>query len=440
MKKSYAFLLAVWILAGGPWLSVADAAGAEEPFGAEDPFSVLEGAQGMQVDSPAPQKTGRKPEVRAEVFFKGYEADISNASRINPGNRIQDLKEFTGSVETRMTVADYLNRQETVRWLFKGFAAGSNYHLADGTPRNKEARVDELFVDWKGDDLFVSIGKRRINWGHARGFNPVNAVAPPRDPINPNYQTEGRPMIWGSLRGAQGTVDVILTRNYDGNWNSDQNRWGLKWGGARGDTDYALYYFDGAPYPDGRAYERMAGASFTAVAAPGITLYMEAAGVERNYRNYYAPNGGIQRKSGGFFQGVIGSSLDMGGKSGLFVEYFFNGQGYSGDERINYLQTADARLGNGSDKTLMEDFTALAMNRSYILASLNKEFREKYTFALSVLMAGDSSSSTRAEVAYALSDYYEARMVYLYNAGGRDTEFGNSPYKGLFEIGIKASF
>lgn len=247
-------------------------------------------------------------------------------------------------------------------------------------------------------------------------------------------------MMWGSLRGAPGTVDVILTRDYDANWNSSQNRWGLKWGGARGGTDYALYYFDGASYPDGRAYERMVGASFAAAVAPGITLYMEAAGFGRNYRNYYAANGEVQRKSGGYSQEVIGFSLDMGGKSGLFAELFFNGQGYSADERINYFKAADARLGGGFDKTLIEDFAAFAMNRNCILAGLNKEFREKYTFALSVLAAGDGSSSARAEIAYALSDYYEARAVYLYNAGGGDSEFGNNPYRGLFEIGIKASF
>lgn len=446
MKIVYLFLLSVWIFTSLSVLPAAYAAGlaqsgSADPFGDEDPFAVIEGKQGAsQSDNAVLQKTARKPDARAEFFLKGFASGINNSSRINNGNRIQELREFSGTVETRMTMSDYLNQQESLRWLFKGFAAGANYHRPDGSLRTKEARIDELFLDLKGENRFVSIGKRRINWGHTQGFNPVNVVAPQRDPLDPEYQTEGQPMIWCSLRGDLGTIDIILTRNYDENWNSDQNRWGLKWGGSRGDTDYALYYFDGAAYADGRNFERMFGASFTTVAIPGMTVYMEAAGFESDYRNFYTANGVTQRKSGGYSKGVIGSSYNLGGKSSLFVEYLFNGQGYSEEERDSYLKEADKRLVNGFDKMLLEDFLPFAMNRNYLLANIKKEFREKYTAAFSILLAEDRSSSTRAEISYSISDYYEARTVYLYNFGGRDSEFGNNPYKELFEVGIKASF
>ncbi len=446
MKNGYIFLLVIWIFASQSVLPAAQAAepapaGQEAPFGEGDPFSLIEDKQGSPMsDGEAARKTAHKPEARAEVFLKGFDADINSSSRINPDNRIQKLREYTGTVETRMIMTDHLDREETLRWLFRGFAVGDNYHQPDGTLHNETARVDELFLDWKGENRFVSVGKRRINWGYAQGFNAVNVVVPPRDPLDPEYQTEGQPMIWGSLSRAHGVVDAIFTRNYDKNWNSDQNRWGLKWGGSRGDSDYALYYFDGAAYADGRDFERMFGASYITVAVPGMTLYVDAARFERNYRNFYTTNGATQSKSGGYSKGVIGSSYNLGGKSSVFVEYLFNGQGYSEEERANYLNAADARLTNGADETLLADFTPLGMNRSYLLASAKKEFREKYTAVVSILLAEDRSSSTRAEIAYSISDYYEAHAVYLHNSGGRDSEFGNGPYSGLFEIGLKASF
>jgi hypothetical protein len=294
-------------------------------------------------------------------------------------------------------------------------------------------------MDWKGQGTFASIGKRRINWGHAQGFNPVNVVAPPRDPLNPGYETEGQPMAWFSLTGRMAT-DVVLTRNYDKNWASDQNRWGLKWGMSGDESDYAIYYFDGARYQDGRDYERMLGASFSANLRPGLTLYMEAADFLRNYRNYYDSDGAVQRKDGSYLQVVVGSLIDLGGKSNVFVEYYRNGQGYTKDERRNYLLAADVGLATGTNNALADDFVALSMNRNYLLVGYKKEYREKYAFNLSVLVAEDRSSSTRLEGVYALSDYYEFRTSYLHNAGGRDSEFGNSPYAGLFEIGVNVSF
>jgi hypothetical protein len=372
------------------------------------------------------------------VYFKEFRNGINDASRINPGNRIVELKDNTGALETRMTLSDHFDEQQTGRWLFLGYTSTSSEREPDGALKS-QTRIDELFTDWKYRNWFASVGKRRINWGHAQGFNPVNVVAPPRDPLNPGYETEGRPMAWFSRAGSIST-DIILTRNYDKNWASDQNRWGMRLGVSASESDYAIYYFDGAPYVDGRPYDRMLGASFSVNAMPGLTLYMELADFLRNYRNYYDAAGTVQLQDGSYFQGVAGSSVDLGGKSSLFVEYFYNGQGYTDSLRNNYLLAADTRLAMGGDWALTGDFIALSMNQGYLLVGYKKEYRENYNLNLSVLVAGDRSSSTRVEASYAISDYYELRASYLHNAGDRDSEFGNSPYAGLLEIGFNASF
>ena len=440
MRRHHVFAVAFGVassLAGLPTAAAAETGGSGDPFGTGDPFAVIGGGQTPAEDKPV--REARRLEARSELFLKGYAADVNNSSRVNPGNRYQLLDTRSALAEMRLTASDTFDERKSLRWLFKGYASQSSERAADGTLRS-EVRVDELFTDWKGESLFASLGKRRVNWGHAQGFNPVNVVAPPRDPLNPSYQTEGRPMLWLSGGGAPGTADVILTRNYDRNWSSDTNRWGLKWGYSGGKGDYALYYFDGEPYPDGREYERMLGASFSVEATAGMTVYLEAARFAENNRNYYAPDLASFRKHGGYTQAVIGSLFDLGNKSSLFIEYFHNGQGDTRDERRNYLQAADQRLAGSYDAAFAADFVAFGMNRNYLLAGYRKEYREKWNFSLSVLGAEDRSTSTRTELTYALSDYYELRSSYVYNTGNRDSEFGNNPYHGLFEVGIKASF
>lgn len=428
--------------------SLAAAPVAADPFGGEDPFAVIDNKQSDAKPESALSGNGeRKAQQRVEVFLKGFYSDINNASRINPGNKFQQLQPSTGMAETRVTYSDYLNQQETLRWLFKGYGAASSYQGAKmglqgggDVPLRSTARVDEIFADWKGDSMFASIGKRRVNWGHAQGFNPVNVVAPPRDPLNPEYQTEGQPLLWVSRSGALGNIDLILTRNYDENWNADQNRWGLRWGGSSQKIDYALYYFDGNSYRDGRAFERMVGASFSADALPGMTLYGEFANFLKNRRNYYSTSFAVQEKGGRYSQAVIGSSLDLGSKSSVFVEFLYNGQGYAQGERSSYLQAAGLRFLTGYDPALAGDFVPVSMNRNYLLANYRKELRERYNLNISTLRARDGSSSTRTAVYYELSDYYEFRASYLYYAGNRNSEFGNNPYRGLFEVGLKASY
>ncbi|MBI4665200.1 MAG: hypothetical protein HY751_02185 [Nitrospinae bacterium] len=448
MKASYLLFAAALIASQTSRPSLAHAAETlsasgvqEDAFGNDDPFAVI-GAENKLPHQDAVESgiAGNKPQARAEVFFKAYNADINMNSRVNPGNRIQKLKEITGAAETRVTISDSMAAENTLRWLFKGFAAGPDYHEADGTQRGKESRIDELFVDWRSERLFVSAGKRRVNWGHAQGFNPVNVVAPQRDPLNPGYQSEGQPLVWGSFSGAIGVIDIILTRNYDENWNSDKYRWGLKLGYSGSDIDFAVYYFDGEEYSAGKPFERMLGASFAAEAAPGVTLYAEGARVARNYRPYYSAAGSALNTGEGYFQGVIGSSISLGGKSSMFIEYLYNGQGYSNDERGNYLRAVDAMLANSAAQAISGDFTLAGLNRRYLLASVKKEYREKYNFGISVIVAEDKSNSTRAEVSYAISDYYEAQVSYLDYSGGMDSEFGANPYRGLLEISLKASF
>ena len=413
-------------------LPVTSGPDAPDPFGSGDPFSVF----GTQNES-TPDEPHRTARIKTEgsVFLKSAYNDLNQDSRINPGNRVIQLDKQRQIYEARLTVNQHLDEAQQWRWLFKGFASNASYIDQYGMT-NQGGRVDELFVDRKGEGWFANLGKRRINWGHAQGFNPVNVVVPPRDPTNPSRETEGQPMLWVNKASGAESVDVIATRDYA----SDQNRMGIKLSHAATKSDYALYYFDGARYLDGRAFERMLGGSFSADVYPGITVYMEAARFADNYRSYYDATSASFLKNGAYSQTVAGSTFNLGGKRNVIVEYFNNGQGYSAAERLNYFQSADLQLASGQASTISRDYKVTGMNRDYLLVRYQDEWRERYTGELSVLAAADSSYSLRAQGNYAISDYCELRLVLLSNQGKRDSEFGNNPVSNALELWLGANF
>lgn len=408
----------------------------QDPFGNGDPFAVL-GSK----DQATPDGTRRATSLKAEgsLFLKSVSSDINQDSRINPGNRAMQLDKQRQIYEARFTVSQHLDEAQQWRWLVKGFASNASYIDQYGMS-NRGGRVDELFVDKKGDGWFANLGKRRINWGHAQGFNPVNVVVPPRDPTNPGRETEGQPMLWLNKTGSAGTLDVIATRNYDRNYASDQNRMGVKLGHSEAKSDYALYYFDGARYRDVHAYERMLGASFSADVYPGITAYMEAVRFGSNYRNYYDAAGANYLRISAYNQTVAGSTISLGGKRNVIVEYFNNGSGYSAAERLNYFQAADLQLAGGQPSAIPRDYKVTGMNRDYLLLRYQDEWRERYTGELSVLAAADRSYVLRAQGIYTITDYYELQLVLLRNQGKRDSEFGNNPVSNALELWLGANF
>jgi hypothetical protein len=336
-------------------------------------------------------------------------------------------------METRVTLSDRFGGSDRFRWLLKGFNSISTVRGTDGRLL-QESRLDEGFLDWRGENWFANLGKRRITWGHALAFNPVNVVVPPRDPLDPSRETEGQPMLWMSRTVGPQSFDAILTRNYTRDYVSDGARWGLRWQRSGSGFDFAVYYFDGQAHPDGRSFERMTGASFSADAYPGLTVYLESARFQSNPRDYYRADGSTRKRQDPYWQTVAGAGYNLGGRGRLGLEIYRNGQGYGKEEFKNYLESLQ-RSG-----TAAKDVSLTAMNRDYALLSYRDEIRERTTLDLSLLAARDRSWLFRAQVAYALSDYYEASLVILRAQGGSRSEIGLLPVTNSMEFRFTAHF
>ena len=396
-------------------------------------------------------------DTAVNLSFTGAGRIINDDSRLNPENAIQDIDDGEVSFEAAVTVSDYLNEQQTLRWLFKSYSFYSS-KADENEKRENITRIDELFVDWNAKSLFLNVGKRRINWGHAMAFNPVNVVVPPRDPLNPNQETEGQPIAWLSLSRDFAALDLIATRDFDKDWNSDLNRWGASLGLFVGEFDFSFYYFDGEPYPllgggrggsqDDRDYERMYGASFSTNLTSGITLYSEVAGFEHNYRNYYGSEGTGALNDELYVQGVVGSYIILSGESflsffngsaGVTLEAYYNSGGYSESERQNYYNTLDQAL-RDENPSVLGDYRFSDMNQFYALFRYSNSFKDRYTAELSGLFAQDLSCSLQAQLTYNLSDYYSLIGKVTHNQGGDESEFGNAPVSNLFELTLDINF
>jgi hypothetical protein len=379
----------------------------------------------------------RTPAWTFSAFMHADSATLNEKSRLNPGNAVFQARDKGTYLETRFNASDTFGGDRQGKWQLKTYTTSSS---TSPSVAGIHSHVDELYVDWKAPNWFATLGKRRVNWGHALAFNPVNVIAPARNPLDPSFATEGQPLGWVSFSGRT-VLDLLVTQAAASNaYSGDRPRWGARWSLTGEEKDFALYAFDGGAYPDGRGFPRMLGASFSMNVMPGLTLYGELANFSKNYRRYYSPAGTVFGKAGSVTQAAAGSQLDLGGKSSAFAEVFLNGAGYSTQERASYLQALDLALASGSVGTTISDFVPLSLNRHYLLLGYKKEYREKYSGSINVLLARDGSFSNRFEAAYTVSDYVEVKASLSQDGGGRGTEFGNSPYRKLLQFQLIASF
>jgi hypothetical protein len=375
--------------------------------------------------------------LQAAFFLKNESSSLRRDAMANPDAAYLPLKDNVTFLETRFTLSDQIDALPGTRWLLKTYTTTTK---ESPSTLGQDSRVDELFFDKRSSRWFASIGKRRVNWGHAQGFNPVNVVAPARNPLDPSFETEGQRMLWASYSGAS-TLDVLYTRgNERAVYGGDRYRWGLRWDWPGVEGDLALYAYDGGDRPDGRPFERMLGASFSRTLMPGWSWYGELANFSHNYRRYYRDDGSSYDKSGSYTQAVTGVLLDLGGRSSFFVEGLVNSQAYSPEERDRYIRALASGTAVQGAAPVSTDFVPLSMNRAYLLAGFRTEYREKFVFSLNWLTARDGSYSARAEAGYTLSDYYEVKASYVRNVGGTTSEFANYPYRDFLQLQLSASF
>ncbi len=384
------------------------------------------------------------PDTKGKLDLSIVNRNINQEARYNPDNEILELQELQQTIESSISLSDTLNESESLGWLIKlyGYRLYESDNQDDDEPN--EFRLDELFVDWSAGDWFLSLGKRRTSWGPALAFNPVNVVVPPRDPLSPDQQTEGHPVVLINYATDLATLEMIATRDYDREGYGQYARWGARFALILDEMDVGLYYFDGEPFEDDSEYSRLLGFSYSGNFLNDSTLYLEAASFSQNERNYYDESGEIFNRDETVYKVVLGSNTTIDGNTSILIEYYYNSAGYDEEERKNYFEKVDAILDPYPDITqfgVFDDFRFSEMNRNYLLISFRKsDIMEKLEIVLQLLAAEDGSSITEFEGDYNLSDYNKIFTNLKLYSGNEDSEFGNFQTTTELCIGLNASF
>lgn len=389
-----------------------------------------------------------KPAVEGKFEVNHLSQSINTDSRLNPENKVWALETSKRILEISSQISDYLDEDEHFRWLFKGLAYSEYGSSAEEDAEEDLLRIDELLVDWAAGNWFASIGKRRITWGTTSAFNPVNVVVPPKNPLEPDPQTEGHPIILLNYGGEVFNVDVVLSQDFDRNWDGDYKRWGARVSMIFDDIDIGLYYYDGESTDDDEDYSRMIGASYSSNLLTDATLFFELASFSENYRIYFGENRNPELRDESVIRGAVGSVITMDDNASVVVELYHNGSSYTKQERENFYKTVDTYVAGGRkeadlsnyQKWVLFQYQTWQMNRHYFLASYNKSFWEKYKIGFSLIAAEDASTITTTTGTYSISDYYVFEAVLKNFDGDEDSEFGNYYVSSTLTLSLSSSF
>ncbi len=386
----------------------------------------------------------KKPSFSGNFELTQTFVSVNESSRLNPDNSILDLPDSSGELEVNLELSDYFDKSENYKWLIKTFG----YRLFEKDNNlNSQAeifRIDEFYCDWSGEYFFLSVGKRRNSWGPALAFNPVNAVVPERDPLSPDQQTEGHPMFLVNYSDDLFTCDLILTKDYDSDFNGNYLRWGGKIGMVFSEYDCALYYYDGEEDENNLSFNTMYGLSFSGNFFSDSVFYIESALFSENRKNYYNDSLTVENRDEKVIKTAIGTNITLSGTSSLIIEYYHNTQGYSNRERENYFKTVDTIVSPVPDVSkfsVFDDFEFSAMNQNYILLSYRKtEILDKIEINVQSLIAEDSSFLSEFSTGINLSDFYKLNLDLKYLSGDKNSCFGNNNKNIELSVNISGNF
>lgn len=415
---------------------------------------------GHHLDALNPEAEETTPEFQGEFKFGGTVQSLNNSSIINPDNETLGLNGSETVLDVHAQISDYLTGGQNLRWVVKSYGFSSYPAIDNSGWKEDFLRIDEAFFDGGWRNWFVSIGKRRVNWGTTSAWNPLNVIVPAKNPMLFDPPTEGHPLFLLNFASDHFNLDLIATRDFDRNWDGTYNRWGARLGMLWGDKDIGVYYFDGEAYaePDVPVYlttpdySRLMGISYSSNFFSDATLYCELASFSENTRYYYDRSGNQMEKDAPVIRGALGSVITLKNNASFHVEWYYNGSGYSLNEKRNYYSWVDSNLSTiyplaiaESEKELLRNMTILnyqnwAMNKNYLFLAYNKLLLDRYEFGTVLITAEDASGMFSVKGAYSISDYYLLETILYQYFGDRNSEFGNFIVKNSAAINLSSSF
>ncbi len=374
----------------------------------------------------------------AETDFSGTAAVTINAnipeadgfsSTLNPGNMlgITDIGMSPG-LAVKMNAGD--DRTTFSAWIsLKEYPLGQGLLAACGSSQSVAAflaAAGDTFYTldlqrlsanvYLADNLALEVGRQSMLTGYGYGWNPIDFADPLKDPQNPEADKTGVDAValktyFGSILSLK--LYTLFPRNFlaSGLDYKDVKPGGELTVSLPGVECKLAGIWDFVSAGTNDAYTPALGGALN-VDIFGIGVYGEAS-MRKGSRNYFANSvtGAPSRKTSWLFSTLAGLQYTLPSEGNVVFEYFYNGEGYDREERMDYKKSISLYPPTG---VLLAMYTPGFFARQYILLNVTQPFyAANAALSLSLIYSPDSGACmVSPSVTYTFSGSFEGTVLY----------------------------
>jgi len=303
----------------------------------------------------------------------------------------------------------------------------------------------------------IDLGKQSSLWGKGYAWNPAGFINRPKDPNDPQEALEGYitaeldliKSFDGSLKNiALTTVFLPVYSGINDEFGAEDNvNLAAKLYLLYLDTDIDLLFYTG------NSRSTRLGADFSRNITTNFEIHSEAAFISREDKLVLLENNSSRLEKNTVFRGLIGLRYLTTNDLTTTIEYYYNGNGYTEEERILFyrrvadlqptLEAADPFFQNIRELSL-RGYGKPYVGRNYLYA----KFSQKEPFDILYFTPGltaivnldDQSSSLTPELVYTGFTNLEIRLRFSLLTGGSFTEYGEKQTNNKVELRLRWFF
>jgi len=350
----------------------------------------------------------------------------------------------------------YVTGIASFNWLLKAAGQQDNFGWIDF------ADIYEAYGRVKPTaNATIDMGKQAYKWGKGYAWNPAGFINRPKDPNDPQEALEG--YITGevdlikSLISHNSLDNIALTTvilpvyddinddfGTEGNINLAAKLYLLY-----RDTDIDFIFYTG------NSRSTRIGADFSRNISTNFEVHGEAAYVSSEKKLLLQEDTTTRLENNDVFSGLLGLRYLTENDLTTIIEYYYNGGGYSEEERSRFYQNvADAviQLDNVGDDDLLQQARELSLRgygrpfvgRNYLYArfTLKDPFDILYFIPglTAIVNLDDQSASITPEIVYTGFTNWEMRLRFSLLTGGSFTEYGEKLTNNKLEFRLRWFF
>ncbi|RUM43464.1 MAG: hypothetical protein DSY80_05570, partial [Desulfocapsa sp.] len=341
-------------------------------------------------------------------------------------------------------------------WLLKAGGRQDNYGWTD------YADIYEAYGRIKANkNSTVDLGKKAYKWGKGYAWNPVGFINRPKDPNDPQEALEGYITaeldLIKSFTGMHSLDNMALTTvllpvydTINDEFGTENNvNFAAKLYLLYRDTDIDLLLYTG------NSRSTRFGADFSKNIRTNFEIHGEAAYVLDEKKILLEEDGSSNFERGNRFNTLLGLRYLSESDLTTIMEYYYNGNGYTKEQRelfYHYVDNGTVDPSDAEKNTFLQRARELSMRgygkpsvgRNYLYA----KFTQKEPFDIlyftpaltTIINLDDGSTSLTPEIAYTGITNLELRLRFSLLIGGSFSEFGEKLSSNKVELRLRYFF